>query len=296
MSFLSTLVMPTVAELSEAFPVIISLIIIEGLLSVDNALAIAAMARHLPEHQQKLALRWGIIGAYGFRGLCMAFAAWIIENPWLKIGGAAYLVYLMCQHFVDAQEEDEEGGGDELAGKGLIATIISIEIMDLSLSVDNVVAAVAMSPKLWVVCAGVFIGILALRFVAGACIKLIEKFPILEETAFLLIGYVGFILVYELLSDPASGLQVLPGPVHVTALQKFVGIVVIVGLSILYSRLGILQKVAGPLFKVVYPLMWLVSLVVGAILKVVFWPFSFLIGLFSSKQSASSQADSAVPK
>lgn len=288
--------MPTVAELGEAFPVIISLIIIEGLLSVDNALAIAAMARHLPGPQQKLALRWGIIGAYGFRGLCMAFAAWIIENPWLKIGGATYLVYLMCKHFADAQEEEEDGGGDDLAGKGLVATIISIEIMDLSLSVDNVVAAVAMSPKLWVVCAGVFIGILALRFVAGACIKLIEKYPILEETAFLLIGYVGFILVYELVSDPASGLQLLPGPVHVTALQKFIGIVVIVAISILYSKSGIFQTLAGPFFKVVSPLMWLVSKVVGTVLKVVFWPFSLVIGLFSSKKSAANQADPVAPK
>jgi predicted tellurium resistance membrane protein TerC len=60
--------------------------------------------------------------------------------------------------------------------------------MDLSLSVDNVVVAVAMSPKLWVVCTGVFIGILALRLVAGYCIQLIERYPILEHTAFVLIG------------------------------------------------------------------------------------------------------------
>ncbi len=296
MSFLSTLVLPTVAELGEAFPVIVSLIIIEGLLSVDNALAIAAMARHLPEHQQKLALRWGIIGAYGFRGLCMAFAAWIIENPWLKIGGAVYLVYLMCKHFADAEAEDEEGGGGALEGKGLIATIISIEIMDLSLSVDNVVAAVAMSPKLWVVCTGVFIGILALRFVAGACLKLIEKFPILEETAFLLIGYVGFILVFELLSDPASGLQVLPGPVHVSAFQKFIGIVLIMGLSILYSKSEIFQKISVPFLKVASPLMWLVSSVVGIVFKVLFWPFTFLMGLFSAKKSTASQTEPPVPK
>jgi tellurite resistance protein TerC len=288
--------MPTLAEMGEAFPVIISLIIIEGLLSVDNALAIAAMARHLPENQQKLALRWGIIGAYGFRGLCMAFAAWIIENPWLKIGGAVYLVYLMCKHFSDAAEEDGEGGGGDLASKGLIATIISIEIMDLSLSVDNVVAAVAMSPKLWVVCTGVFIGILALRFVAGACLKLIEKFPILEETAFLLIGYVGFILVFELLTDPNSGLQLLPGPVHVTALQKFVGIVAIMALSILYSKSSAFQTVARPLMKLFSPLMWLVSSVVGLVLTVLFWPFTFLMRLFSPKKAGAGQADSLVEK
>jgi tellurite resistance protein TerC len=296
MNLLSTLVMPTLADIGEAFPVIVSLIIIEGLLSVDNALAIAAMARHLPEHQQKLALRWGIIGAYGFRGLCMAFAAWIIENPWLKIGGATYLVYLMCKHFVDAEDEDGEGGPGELAGKGLISTIISIELMDLSLSVDNVVAAVAMSPKLWVVCTGVFIGILALRFVAGACLKLIEKFPILEETAFLLIGYVGMILVYELLSDPNSGLQVLPGPVHVSALQKFVGIVIILALSIFYSKSDTFGKISHPFIKISMPFMRLVAAIVGTVLTILFWPFHFVIRLLSPKKAAASQPESVTDK
>jgi predicted tellurium resistance membrane protein TerC len=98
---LAAFAFPTSPELIEAIPVIISLIIIEGLLSVDNALAIAAMASHLPGKQKYQALKWGIIGAYLFRGLCLAFAAWIIENPWLQIFGATYFVYLMCQFFTD---------------------------------------------------------------------------------------------------------------------------------------------------------------------------------------------------
>ncbi len=246
--FLSSLPMPTSAAMVEALPVIVSLIIIEGLLSVDNALAIAAMASHLPGKQKYLALKFGIIGAYLFRGLCLAFAAWIIENPWLKICGAAYLVYLMCNHFHDTQSE-KNGPKSPHRERGFWGTIIAIEIMDLSLSVDNVVAAVAMSPKLWVVCTGVFIGILALRFVAGACIRLIEKYPILEHTAFLLIGYVGFILVYELLSDPHSGLQILPGPVHVSTWQKFIGIVIIVTFSLLYSRVPAIKAAFLPLIR-----------------------------------------------
>ena len=272
--------LPSSAELVSAIPVIISLIIIEGLLSVDNALAIAAMASHLPGKQKYLALKFGIIGAYLFRGLCLAFAAWIIENPWLKIGGAAYLIYLMCEHFTGGGDEDNDGVPDAPNQRGFIATIVAIEVMDLSLSVDNVVAAVAMSPKLWVVCVGVFIGILALRFVAGACIKLIEKFPILEETAFLLIGYVGFVLVYELLSDPHSGLQILPGPVHVSAGQKFIGIVIIVALSILYSRVPALQKALDPLFKLLNGPMKVIAMIVGLILKVILLPFKLIIGLF----------------
>lgn len=271
---------PATPELVEAIPVIISLIIIEGLLSVDNALAIAAMANHLPGKQKYQALKWGIVGAYLFRGLCLAFAAWIIENPWLKICGAAYLVYLMSEHFTGSGDEDNDGLPDKPNQRGFWATIIAIEIMDLSLSVDNVVAAVAMSPKLWVVCLGVFIGILALRFVAGACIRLIEKFPILADTAFVLIGYVGCILVYELLSDPQSGFQILQGPVHVSAGQKFIGIVIILAISILYSKVPAMQRALSPLLRLLLFPMKLIAIVVGLILKTILLPFRLCVDLF----------------
>ncbi len=264
--------LPTSAALIEALPVIVSLIIIEGLLSVDNALAIAAMANHLPGRQKYLALKFGIIGAYFFRGLCLAFAAWIIENPWLKICGAAYLVYLMCDHF-RGSEDSKNADISKIAQRGFFGTIAAIEIMDLSLSVDNVVAAVAMSPKLWVVCTGVFIGILALRFVAGACIRLIEKFPILEHTAFILVGYVGFILVYELLSDPHSGLQILPGPVHVTTWQKFIGIVLIIGISISYMRSPLVRHAIRPLLRLLRMPMNAVAGLVSVILMIMSFPF-----------------------
>lgn len=267
--------LPTSAALIEALPVIVSLIIIEGLLSVDNALAIAAMANHLPGRQKYLALKFGIIGAYFFRGLCLAFAAWIIENPWLKICGAAYLVYLMCDHF-HGSEDTKSAEPSKMPQRGFFGTIAAIEIMDLSLSVDNVVAAVAMSPKLWVVCTGVFIGILALRFVAGACIRLIEKFPILEHTAFILVGYVGFILVYELLSDPHSGIQILPGPVHVTTWQKFIGIMLIIGVSISYMRSALVQDAMRPLLRLLRIPMNALAALVGIVLKILFFPFRSL--------------------
>jgi len=283
------LALPTAPELVDAIPVIISLIIIEGLLSVDNALAIAAMASHLPGKQKYKALKWGIVGAYLFRGLCLAFAAWIIENPWLKICGAAYLIYLMSQHFTGAGDEDNDGNPDATNKRGFFATIVAIEIMDLSLSVDNVVAAVAMSPKLWVVCLGVFIGILALRFVASACIRLIEKFPILADTAFILIGYVGLILCYELLSDPHSGFQVFQGPAHVSTGQKFVGIVSIIALSILYSKSGAVQKALKPLFIIMHVPMKLTAIAVGLVLKIILLPFKAIYRLFTGKPAASTE-------
>ena len=273
--FLAAVTLPSSTELTEAIPVILSLIVIEGLLSVDNALAIAAMASHLPGRQKYLALRLGIIGAYFFRGLALFFAAWIIANPWLKIAGAAYLIYLMCQHFTDAGEGSDGGNETEPKMRGLWATVVAIEIMDLSLSVDNVVAAVAFSPKLWVVCTGVFIGILALRFVAGLCIKLIEKFPILEHTAFLLIGYVGAVLVVELTAH-----------IEVTALQKFICIALIIISTIIYSKSAGIQKMMAPVIKGAFLLMRPVAFLIGLLIKIVVWPFKKLIFCFKMLKGA----------
>jgi tellurite resistance protein TerC len=263
-------------EIADAIPVILSLIIIEGLLSVDNALAIAAMASHLPGKQKILALRLGIIGAYVFRGVALAFATVIIEHGWIKFVGAAYLIHLMCTHFAERHRKAElakesEGGLNPagIAGKGLVATIASIELMDLSLSVDNVVVAVAMSPKLWVVCTGVFIGILALRLVAGYCIKLIERYPILEHTAFVLIGYVGGLLIVKQLTgfDP-----------HTTG--KFIGIVIILALSIQYARSVSFARVLQPFVKASSVAMRGYAALSNTILGAIVYPFKALFRLF----------------
>lgn len=269
-------------QLCEAAPIIVSLIIIEGLLSVDNALAIAAMASHLPGKQKYLALKFGIIGAYLFRGLALAGANYFIAYPWVKIVGAAYLIHLMAGHFGDAEDDEQnETAGGKQRVPNFFMTVLAIEMMDLSLSVDNVVAAVAMSPKLWVVCTGVFIGILALRFLAGIAIKLIEKFPILEDTAFLLIGYVGVLLVVELVAR-----------VQIGALGKFIGIVIIIALSIWYSRAPDLQGGFAQIFKLVRRPLRLYALIAGFVFGLIFLPFRWLFGAIAAlfKKSAVSAA------
>lgn len=248
--------MTFLSELINGLPIILSLIIIEGLLSVDNALAIAAMASELPGKQKKLALKLGIVGAYAFRALALAFAGWIMHNPWIKLAGAAYLIYLMCAHLTHA-EEVRRMGPTHHKKRGLWMTVASIELMDLSLSVDNVVAAVALSPKLWLVCTGVFIGILALRFLAGACIGLLEKYPILSSTAFLLVGYVGSLLLFELFSGLEVGSAI-----------KFGGIATIIVATLVYEKSARIQAVTQPVIRLVFVPMRLYSRSV----ELIFWP------------------------
>ena len=110
MDFLTSILshVPTGAELIAEAPIILTLILIEGLLSVDNALVLATMVRHLPEKQQKFALKAGLLGAYLFRGVALVFVGFLIANPWIKLVGGAYLIYLMCSH-LGVAEEGEEG-------------------------------------------------------------------------------------------------------------------------------------------------------------------------------------------
>jgi YkoY family integral membrane protein len=181
--------------------VVLALIVIEGLLSVDNALAIAALASHLDEKKRKIAMTVGYAGAYGFRILALFLASYIINNHWLMALGSGYLIWLMCNHFAESEDSDAESG-EHKAPPSFAKTIALIAFLDLSLSFDNVVAAVAFArDNIYLVYVGVTIGIITLRLVAGYCIKLLDKHPWLEHTAFLLVGFVGAMLCAELFWD-----------------------------------------------------------------------------------------------
>ena len=260
----------------QAAPVIVSLIIIEGLLSVDNMLAIAALASELPGKQKKIALRLGLAGAYTFRIVALFFAGFIMANEWVKLLGALYLIHLMADHF--ARVANKEEPGEQIAKskpRTFWGTVIAIQIMDLSLSVDNVVAAVAMSNKLWVVCLGVALGLLTLLLFASVSLKLIAKFPVLQHTAFLLIGYVGMILLTEM------GIGYVTGHIpHIAPWQKFIGIAVIVAISMFYDRSPRMQAICRPLIHGVWhPVRWYAWLF-GGIIACVTWPFRAVFGLF----------------
>ena len=189
--------------------VIGNLIIIESLLSIDNAAVLATMVMDLPEHQRAKALRYGIWGAYFFRGLAMIFAAVLIKIWWLKPLGGLYLLYLAYDYWKRKQPTDIE---TKVLDKNrnwfyrvtvgslgnFWSTVCLIELMDMAFSIDNVFAAVAFTPNIILICFGVFIGILAIRFVAQWFIKLIQTYPFLESIAFIVIAILGTKLTLSL--------------------------------------------------------------------------------------------------
>jgi YkoY family integral membrane protein len=177
--------------------IFLNIMILEIVLSIDNAAVLAAMVKELPKEQQKKALTYGIAGAYVFRGLALLFASVLIKLVWLKVAGGLYLMYLAYKAL---SSKVEEGGESKMSIKipflsALWSTIVAIEMMDLVFSIDNVFAAVAFTPNLWLICGGVFVGILAMRFATTKFVKVLEKNPILEKVAYWVIGALGLKLV-----------------------------------------------------------------------------------------------------
>jgi YkoY family integral membrane protein len=191
-----------------------NLVIIESLLSVDNAAVLATMVGDLPKEQRQKALRYGIIGAYVFRGVCIVFASFLIKFWFLKPLGGLYLLYLVYDHFKARPSHDEETVDKEkswiykrtlgLFGK-FWATVALIELMDLAFSIDNVFAVVAFTDNLILVVVGVFIGILAMRLVAQAFVLLMGRYPFLETAAFVVIGILGLKLMLSLVAHFLPG-------------------------------------------------------------------------------------------
>lgn len=166
-----------------------TLALLEGLLSADNALVLAVLVRHLPTHQRKKALRYGIWGAFGFRIICVLLATYLIQAWYFKAGGALYLLFIAVKHLLPGADHAAEG--KRAKGYGFWKTVVAVELTDIVFSVDSIIAAVAMSPKLWVIYFGGVVGIIAMRFVAGVFLKLLERFPGLEKGAYLLVGWIG---------------------------------------------------------------------------------------------------------
>ncbi|TAH00164.1 MAG: DUF475 domain-containing protein [Sphingobacteriales bacterium] len=203
--------------------IILNLIVIESLLSVDNAAVLATMVLDLPKEQRNKALKYGIIGAYVFRGICLLIAGWLVKIWFLKPIGGFYLLWLAYSYFKNkhtVKTEDESVDKQKswlyrstVGALGVFwSTVALVEVMDLAFSIDNVFAAVAFTDHMPLIYIGVFIGILAMRFVAQGFVSLLEKYPFLETVAFLVIGVLGLKLSASLYTHFAEG----------TAIAKFI--------------------------------------------------------------------------
>jgi YkoY family integral membrane protein len=175
---------------------ILTLAVLEGILSVDNSLVLAILVRTLPKVQQKKALMYGIFGAFFFRVVALVFAAHLMQLVVFKIIGGGYLLYLAMKHMFFFYKEDAHQPRPKVAAS-FWKTVLIVEFTDIAFSIDSITTAVAMSNKLVVVWLAGIMGIIFLRFAAGFFIRLLEKLPKLEDLAYQLIFFVGTKLLLE---------------------------------------------------------------------------------------------------
>lgn len=233
------------------------LVLLEGVLSIDNALVLGILAKRLPPHLRPRALSYGLIGAFVFRVIAIATASFLLRWTFVKLLGGGYLIFIAVKHlFFETQEEHPErieldaaghpvlidvttggeltpaqedieirervpigvslvtgeqargaaAGPSATAGKGrrypsFWATVVVIELTDVAFAVDSILAAMALAgsrqEKLWVVIAGGILGVVLMRFAAAIFIKLLDRFPRFEESAYLLVIVIGLKLVAD---------------------------------------------------------------------------------------------------
>jgi YkoY family integral membrane protein len=210
-------------------PTIISLALIEVLLSIDNALVNASLAEPLPEKQRKLAIKIGILGGAGLRLVALFFATMIIQNKWILIIGGLYLVYLAVTHLFLKHDD----AGHNLKYKTTFgAVIMQIIFADAVFSIDNVVSAVGLSHNYYVIVAGVMIGIVSMLFVTQLVSGIIHKHPPLKKAAYVIVGLIGIVLLFE----TALG-------THISELIKFSVIMSVLATAYVFSHRNNKRKV-----------------------------------------------------
>lgn len=189
--------------------VVLTLLLLEAVLSFDNAAILAAMVRKLPVKDRKKALLYGLVGAYALRTGAILLASFLIETPELKVVGGLYLVFLGVKHFYglarhkphEHKEHDLRTGWFTRIGiPPLVAVIIQIELIDLAFAIDQVVVAVAFTDKVQLIIIASVIGILFLRLAAAVIARVMDWLPILEHMAYVAVTYVGvkLILLYPM--------------------------------------------------------------------------------------------------
>ena len=254
-------------EIQEQWPTLTAMAIIEVLLSVDNMMAVSAVAAHLPGKQRPLALGIGTLGAYILRVVALLVTAPLISMSFAaKIVGSLYMIHLMASHFT--RPHTPEGSVREEQW-GFAKTVLMVLFVDFLLTTDNIIAAVSMSKTVWVVCSSVLFGVVLVGFLGRYTVRVVRRFPVLSDSIYVLIGWIGLLLMAE---TTTKSLQIA----HLTDIQKLLVLLEIILVTLIYDAMPSLQRLLNPLLKgAVRPLLRAINYP----LSILFWPIRKLTAL-----------------
>jgi YjbE family integral membrane protein len=187
-----------VTGMSGAAVALLQIMLINVVLSGDNAVVIALACRRLTPRHQKIAFIWGSVGVVVLMVALTGIVSYLLSLPYIEMAGSAMLVWIGVKLLMG---EDEAGDGKVEQKSTLGAAIRTIIIADMIMSLDNVLAmAGAAHGHLWMLIVGLFITVPVILFGSALLMKLMERFPVLVMVGAALIGWVAGEMV---VSDPA---------------------------------------------------------------------------------------------
>jgi tellurite resistance protein TerC len=291
--------------------VILQLIFLQVILSIDNAAVLGSLVAHLPDdrpiqwpkslwkigdwlhpflgNQRTAALRVGLIFAYIAQGLMLFLATAISHTPWIKILGAFYLIRLSFDNLGEAEPGEVDAHTHPIEKVNFWSIVLTVEISDIVFSIDNIVAAVAITDRFWLVVIGVFIGIFLMRIAAGWFSYLVDREPILKKAAYMLIMVIGGEIIYAEFAH-----------VNINSWLRLGVSVAIILLCLAYEHSKLFQKMRpifvwfGQGFANINELLDWILLPILNLLKLIWSGISALFGFGKKKADASSKSDSEI--
>ena len=175
---------------------VFKIIMIDLLLSADNAVVIALACRNLPPHQRRKGILFGVSGAIGLRIVLTFFAVGLLSLPYLKLIGALLLLWVGIKLIIPEEEHSQDNIKADTRLFGAIKTII---VADFVMSLDNVLGvAAAAKGNVSLLVFGLLVSIPMIAWSSQMVLKLIDRFPLIIYAGGALLGYVaGEMLVTE---------------------------------------------------------------------------------------------------
>lgn len=229
--------------------VFLVLVILEGILSADNAVVMAVIVKGLPHEKQRKALFYGLVGAFVFRFIALFLISFLVKIWEIQAIGAIYLLYLAIKHMWRLKKGKKEETKEVADAKptSFWGVVARVELTDIAFALDSMLAAAALVVTLpdlgnfeiggmnggqfIVMFLGGVAGLVVIRFAATQVVKLLERYPTLETAAFLIVGWVGVKMAVLTLAHPS--VAIIPEDFPDSAVWKltFWSVMLIIGLG-----------------------------------------------------------------
>ena len=207
---------------------LMQIMMVNIVLSGDNAVVIALAARNLPARQQKLAVLWGCGGAIALRIVLTVAAVALLKIPFLQFFGALLLVWIAIKLLI----EDDEGGAHHHAHDSMFGAVKTILIADVVMSLDNTLAVAGVAKGDWsLLIAGLVLSIPLIVFGSTVIMKAIDRFPIIVYIGAGLIAYTAG----EMIDSDQAIQPYLPSLFHGTVYLAIALTVIVIGFGWWYN-------------------------------------------------------------